>query len=68
MTARKLQPGETLRIRSGGRLLVVRASTAWEVRIVKRNLGIRIKRALIASWLRMHRFGAATVRRLVRAA
>lgn len=66
MSARKLRAGETLRIRSGGKLLVLRAGTAWEVRIVKRNLGIRIKRSLLAWWLRMHRYGAAPARRFVR--
>lgn len=66
MSARKLRAGETLRIRSGGKLLVLRAGTAWEVRIVKRNLGIRIKRSLLARWLRMHRYGAAPARRFVR--
>ena len=59
MSARKLRAGETLRIRSGGKLLVLRAGAAWEVRIVKRNLAIRIKRSLLAWWLRMHRYGAA---------
>lgn len=64
MSARKLRAGETLRIRSGGKLLVLRAGT--EVRIVKRDLGIRIKRSLLAWWLRMHRYGAAPARRFVR--
>jgi len=67
MSARKLRAGETLRIRSGGKLLVLHAGTAWEVRIVKRNLTIRIKRSLLAWWLRMQRYGAAAGCRAARA-
>ena len=58
MSARELRAGETLRIRSAGKLLVLRAGTVWEVRIVKRNLGIRITRSVLAWWLRLHRYGA----------
>jgi hypothetical protein len=59
MSQRTLQPGETLRVRSRGRVLVLRADAAWEVRIVRRGLAVRIARWLLARWLRMHRFGAA---------
>jgi uncharacterized protein YjiS (DUF1127 family) len=68
MTELSLQPGETLRIRTGRRLLVVmRSESSCEIRVVKRGMGVRIARALLASWLRMHRLGAAAVRRALRA-
>ena len=47
MTELTLQAGETLRIRTGRRLLLVmRSESSFEVRIVKRGIGVRIARAL----------------------
>ena len=68
MTELTLQAGETLRIRTGRRLLLVmRSESSFEVRIVKRGIGVRIARALYAGWLRMHRSGARVARRAVQA-
>jgi hypothetical protein len=59
MTELPLRAGETLRIRSGRRLLLVlRPASACRVRVVKRSAGMRFARAVLAWWLRLHRFGA----------
>jgi hypothetical protein len=68
MTELTLQSGETLRIRSGRRLfLVMRSDASFEVRIVRRGMGVRLMRAVYAWWLRMHRRGAPVARRFMQA-
>jgi hypothetical protein len=68
MTELTLQAGETLRIKTGRRLLLVmRSGSSFEVRVVKRGIGVRIARALYAWWLRMHRRGGHITRRFVQA-
>jgi hypothetical protein len=68
MTELTLQAGETVRIRTGRRLfLVMRSDSSFEVRIVRRSMGVRLMRAVYAGWLRMHRTGARVARRFMRA-
>lgn len=68
MTVISLQAGETLHIRTGRRLFVVmRSESSFEVRIVRRRIGVRFARALYAWWLRMHRSGARVARRFMQA-
>jgi hypothetical protein len=66
MTEILLQAGEAVRIRTGRRLFVVmRSKSSFEVRIVRRSIGVRFARALYACWLRMHRSGARGARRFM---
>jgi hypothetical protein len=68
MSELTLQAGETLRIRTGRRLLIVmRSGSSFEVRIVRRGMGLRLMRAAYAGWLRMHRRGARVARRFMEA-
>jgi hypothetical protein len=68
MTELTLQAGETLRIRTGRRLfLVMRSESSFEVRIVRRGIGVRLMRGAYAWWLRMHRRGARVARRYIQA-
>ena len=68
MTELTLQAGETVRIRTGRRLfLVMRSESSFEVRVVRRGIGVRLMRAAYAWWLRMHRTGARVARRYLQA-
>jgi hypothetical protein len=68
MTELTLQAGETLRIKTGRRLLLVmRSGSSFEVRIVRRGIGVRFARAVYAWWLRMHRRGGYIARRFLQA-
>ena len=55
MSERFLQPGETLRIRTRGLILELRPGAPCEIRVVRRGLGVRLGRGLLAWWRRMHR-------------
>jgi hypothetical protein len=69
MTELSLRAGEILRIRSGPRLLLVlRPASACTVRVLKRSAGVRFARAVLAWWLRLHRFGAPSLRSMNRRA
>jgi uncharacterized protein YjiS (DUF1127 family) len=66
-----LQDGEALRIRGEFVLSVSRAAggaPTWEI-VMRRRRGFlaRARRAVIASWLRLHRLGAAAGRRFAQA-
>jgi hypothetical protein len=66
MTELTLQAGETLRIRTGRRLfLVMRSDSSFELRIMRRSMGVRFMRAVYAWWLRLHRRGARVARRFM---
>jgi Domain of unknown function (DUF1127) len=68
MTEISLQAGERLRIRTGRRLfLVMRTESSFEVRILRRGMGVRLMRSVYARWLRLHRSGARVARRFMQA-
>lgn len=68
MTEISLRESERLLIRTGRRtFLVMRSDSSFEVRIVRRGMGVRLARALYAWWLRMHRRGASVARRFAQA-
>lgn len=59
MTLLSLRAGQTLRVRSGPRLVLdLRPGSACEVRVVRSAAGARIARAMLAWWLRLYRRGA----------
>jgi hypothetical protein len=57
MSELSLRAGDALRIRSGGRLIVLRSTSICRVRVVKRGAAVRLARRALAWWLRLYRLG-----------